>query len=289
MKYIFLASMFVMNLSTAAVAQVTVAAALPDLGSIAAYIGGDRVECFSIAKAAHDPHSVEVLPTYMVKVSRADLYLKVGLGLDPWSSQIIDGSRNAKLKVVDCSDGVPVLERPTVAVNASMGDVHPSGNPHYWLDPANGIRIARTVERALAAVDPDGATVYAANLEKFAAEAQSRIEKWNAAAADIPNRTVVTYHSSWAYFAAAFGFEIAAKVEPVPGIPPTASHLKELVDMIQAKQIKRLLQEPYFSDDGSNYLNRQTGIRVVKLSPSCADVSPESYLQHFDQIFEAMR
>ena len=289
MKQIILSALLVTGLAAVAAAKIVVAAALPDLGSIASYIGGDRVECFAIAKAAHDPHSVEVLPTYMVRVSRAEVYLKVGLGLDQWSNQIVDGARNSKLNVVDCSQGIAVLERPTARIDASMGDVHPEGNPHYWLDPENGIIIAQTITTALTNIDPAGAASYEANLLAFATATRLRFAGWKETAAALPRRDIVTYHSSWAYFANAFGLRVAAHVEPVPGIPPTASNLNELVETIRSRQITLLLQEPYFSDDGSNYLNRQTGIRVVKLAPSCAEVGSEAYWRHFDQIFEAIQ
>src|SRR5688500_18297305 len=110
-----------------------VAASLPDLASTAASVGGNRVEVFAIAKASANPHSVEVLPSYMIKVARARVYLKVGLWLDGWADAVIDGSRNKGLLVADCSAGIPVLEKPEGKVDASHGDVHPHGNPHYWL------------------------------------------------------------------------------------------------------------------------------------------------------------
>ncbi len=138
---------------------VRIVAALPDLGSIASYIGGDKVEVSSIAKANANPHSVEVFPSYMAKVSRAAVYLKCGLGLDQWSDAIIDGSRNGKIVVVDCSNSVPVLEKPS-HVDASMGDVHPFGNPHYWLDPRNGIIAAQNIAEALKKADPANSALY---------------------------------------------------------------------------------------------------------------------------------
>ena len=137
-----------------ATAKITVAASNNDLASIAASVGGDQVETFAIGRPNADAHRVEVLPSYMVKVSRAHIYLKVSLGLDQWADQIIDGSRNDKLVVVDCSANVNILEKPTGNVNASMGDIHPNGNPHYWLDPRNGGVIAQTVATALSKVDP---------------------------------------------------------------------------------------------------------------------------------------
>src|SRR5262245_33932367 len=145
----------------AALAKLKVAASTTDLASIAASVGGDQVEAFSIARPNSDVHRVEVLPSYMVKVSKANLYLKVGLGLDQWADGIIDGSHNSKLTIVDCSKDVPVLDKPAKA-DASMGDVHPFGNPHYWLDPRNGAIAARTIAEAFGKADPAHAADYTA-------------------------------------------------------------------------------------------------------------------------------
>jgi len=269
-------------------AAITIGASLPDFASIASYVGGEHVEPFSIVRSTADPHAVEVLPTYMVRVARADIYLKVGLGLDQWADQIIEGARNSKLKIVNCSTHISVLERPTGKVDASMGDLHPDGNPHYWLDPDNGVRIAEEIADALIAVDAAHAEAYRKNLERFRSEAEQKTLAWKIEADKIANHSIVTYHSSWSYFAHAFGFDIAAKIEPVPGIPPSASHLVTLVSTIRQDKIHVIIQEPYFSEDGANYLARETGVTVTKLSPSCADVSATSYFAHFDQIIAAL-
>ncbi|HEY3296833.1 MAG TPA: metal ABC transporter substrate-binding protein [bacterium] len=289
MKRILLMLTLSLLVGHAAMAKVKVAASLPDLASIASYIGGDRIEAFSIARNTADPHSVEVLPTYMVKVSHADIYLKVGLALDQWADQIIDGARNSAVRVMDCSRGIAVLEKPVGKVDASMGDVHPDGNPHYWLDPDNGVVIAQNIAEVLTAADPGGATDYAANLEKFKSDLVQRQTAWKAAAAAIPNRNIITYHSSWVYFAHAFDFNIVARIEPVPGIPPTGSHLAELLNIIRENNVKIALQEPYFSEDAANYLARQTPVKVLKLPPSCNGVDATSYFDHFQQIFDALK
>ena len=135
-------------LAAPASARIRVAASLTDLASIASSVGGDQVETFAIARPTADPHRVEVLPSYMVQVARANLYLKVGLGLDQWADGIVDGSHNAKLQVLDCSRDIQPLDKPA-QVNASMGDVHPLGNPHYWLDPRNGAIVAREIAEEL--------------------------------------------------------------------------------------------------------------------------------------------
>ena len=264
-------------------AKLRVAASITDLASIASSVGGDQVEVFAIARPGADVHRVEVLPSYMVQVSRADLYLKVGLGLDQWADGIIDGSRNAKLKVLDCGTGITPLEKPT-AVNASMGDVHPFGNPHYWLDPRNGVIVAREVAEELGRLDPAHAVIYDARAEAFAKEVAAAYARGQQVVSRMPVKTVFTYHASWVYLAHAFALEIAATAEPVPGIPPTAKHLQELVNIAKQRAVTTLIQEPYFSDDAGKFLAREAGVRVIKVSPSCDGPQAGSYLAHFDAV-----
>jgi zinc/manganese transport system substrate-binding protein len=273
----------VLMTSVAAGATIRIVAALPDLGSIASSIGGDKVEVSSIAKAEANPHSVEVFPSYMAKVSRAALYLKSGLGLDQWSDAIIDGSRNNKIVVVDCSIGVKVLEKP-VHVDASMGDVHPFGNPHYWLDPRNGIVIARTIADVLKKIDGGNGAWYDANFARFKSEMESRFGGWKEKMKPLDGAKIITYHSSWAYLADAFHLTVVEHVEPFPGIPPTGNHLARLVETIKKDTVVLILKEPYFPDDATKFLNRQSGIRSFTFAPSCADVKPGSYSAHFDAI-----
>ena len=272
----------------AADAKVRVAASLTDLASIASTVGGDQIDVFAIARPADDPHRVEALPSYMVKVSRAQIYLKVGLGLDQWADAIIDGSRNDKVKVVDCSRGISVLEKPTGKVDASMGDVHPDGNPHYWLDPRNGAIVANNIAEGLAEVDPANAATYRARAAAFAKDVDAAFARDQAIAAKLPEKTIFTYHRSWSYFAAAFGLDVAANVEPVPGIPPTAKHLAELIDIAKNRHVPVLIQEPYFPAESGKFLERQVGVHPVVASPSCADATAGSYLAHFDTILNDM-
>jgi zinc/manganese transport system substrate-binding protein len=269
-------------------AKLNVAASTTDLASIAASIGGDQVDVFAIARPSADPHRVEALPSYMVKVSRAKLYLKVGLGLDQWADAIVDGSRNSSVTIVDCSRDVHVLEKPTGKVDASMGDVHPDGNPHYWLDPRNGAVVASTIADALAKADAKNSALYRARAEAFAKEAQASWERNADAAKKLGSHTIFTYHRSWSYFADAFGFEVVNTVEPVPGIPPTAKHLAELVDQAKARKVGLLIQEPYFSADGGKFLEREAGVRQVIEAASCDAPTAGSYLQHFDGLITAL-
>jgi len=269
-------------------AKLRVAASTTDLASIAASVGGQQVEVFAIARPGSDPHRVEALPSYMVKVSKAQLYLKIGLGLDQWAQAILDGSRNSQLKIVDCSAGVAVLEKPAGKVDASMGDVHPDGNPHYWLDPRNGGIVAGNVAEALAKADPANAALYRDRATAFAKEAEAAWQRGRASVAAMPSKTLVTYHRSWVYFASAFGLEVVNTVEPVPGIPPTAKHLAEVEQDIRARKVGVLLQEPYFSSDAGKLLARDTGVRVVTASGACDNEAAGSYLAHLASVVAAI-
>jgi ABC-type Zn uptake system ZnuABC Zn-binding protein ZnuA len=271
-------------------AVVKIAAAIPDLGSIASYIGGDKVDVFSIARNNANMHTVEVLPSYMIRVSRAKIYLKVGLALDQWSDEIANGSRNNELLMVDCSNGVSVLEKPTGSpVNlGKLGDVHPFGNPHYWLDPANGVVIASNILEALQKKDPDNAAYYQKNFDAFKQAADKKLAEWKTKMAKMDGVKVIGYHSSWIYFAHEFNLDVAGYVEPLPGIPPTGKHLAGLIDLIKKDHITILLQEPYFPDDAPKFLARETGIRVLKIAPSCDTIAPDSYFKHFDDVVEQL-
>jgi ABC-type Zn uptake system ZnuABC Zn-binding protein ZnuA len=268
--------------------KIKVVASITDLASIAATVGGDRVEVASISRPSGDVHRVEVLPSYMVRVSKAQVYLKVGLSLDQWADQIIDGSRNAKLAIVDCSRNIDPLDKPTGRVDARQGDVHPNGNPHYWLDPHNGAIVARNIAEALGRMDPAHAAEFMSRAETLAAVCEQRRAEAVALIDQLDVEEILTYHSSWVYFAHATGLTVVGTVEPVPGIPPTGRHLQELVDLVQQRRLKVLLQEPYFSDEAPDFLARQTGIRVEKVSPSCDNNDPGSYLAHFDALVTAV-
>lgn len=275
-------------LAAGAHGKIKVAASLPNLASIAASVGGEAVEAFAIGRAQADPHAVEVLPSYLIKVSRSAVYLKVGLGLDLWADAILEGSRNGKLLVVDCSRGMAVLEKPHGKVDASHGHVHPDGNPHYWLDPSHAERIADNIREALAKADPSNADLYARNTAAFVKENVEKTKVWAARMAPLQGAALVTYHGSWAYLAHAYGFRIIGQVEPFPGIPPTAKHLAGLVERIRAEKAGLLLQEPYFPDKDTRFLARQTGIRIIKASPSCDGPAAGEHWKHLEALTAAL-
>jgi ABC-type Zn uptake system ZnuABC Zn-binding protein ZnuA len=272
-----------------ATAKLKVVTSTSDLASITTLIGGDLVEVTSIAAGNADPHFVEVLPSYMIKVKKAKLYLRVGMDLDRWALPIIDGSRNSSLVVVDCSQGIAPANRPTGKVDASMGDVHPQGNPHYWLDPENGLIIAATIEGALERVDPDNAAVYQAGLDRFNTEIKKRREGWLAKAAPLAHMEIITYHDTWPYFCQAFGLDVIGFVEPLPGIEPTPSHTAALIDMIKTRGVKIIGLEPYKSRRTPDAIARATGARIVELPPSVGGAAgADDYFSLFDVLIDRL-
>jgi ABC-type Zn uptake system ZnuABC Zn-binding protein ZnuA len=269
--------------------KVEVVTSTMDLKDIAEIIGGDRVSVASIARGNQDPHYVEILPSYMLKVRKADLYLKVGMELDLWSQRIIDGSRNRKIRIVDCSRNIAALEIPTRKVDASMGDIHRFGNPHYWLDPANGKVIARTVTEALTAVDPAGREEFEANLAAFELAVDERLASWLEAYAMLKGKQIIFYHNSWPYFAGRFGLETVQFLEPKPGIQPSPAHLNRLLDIIETGNIKVLGMESYFSDVAPEFLAGKTELRVVKLAQSVGALpGADTYLDLFEYNLQAL-
>ena len=176
--------------------KVTVVTSTTDLADIVKQVGGDRVMVTSIARGNQDPHYVEILPSYMMKVRKADIYFMVGLELDLWAQYIIDGSRNRKLEVVDCSVEINKMEVPIGKVDASMGDIHQFGNPHYWLDPENGKLIARIITRKLSALDVEGQEYYNNKLADFEQRVDLALEKWESQFSNLVGKKIIFYHNS---------------------------------------------------------------------------------------------
>ncbi len=275
--------------ASSASAGVKVVTSTTDLASITRLVGGELVEVTSLAAGNADPHFVEVLPSYMIKVKKAKLYLRAGLDLDRWALPIIDGSRNASLLVVDCSASIAPVNRPTGKVDASMGDVHPQGNPHYWLDPDNGLIIAATIADALARVDPEHADAYQAGLERFRTELEVHRAAWLQKAKALEHMEIVTYHDAWPYFCRAFGVDVIGFIEPWPGIEPTPSHTASLIDVIKTRGVKIIGLEPYKSRRTPEAIERATGAKIVELPPSVGGApGADDYFSLFDVLIDRL-
>ncbi len=266
-----------------------------DLAAIARDIGGDRVSVDFIAKGVQDPHFIDAKPSYLLKLSRADLFVEIGLGLESgWAPTLLSGARNGRIQpgspgYVRAADGIALLEVPTGRVDRSAGDVHGEGNPHYWLDPANGKAIALNISEGLLRIDPEGKAVYAQNLKRFTERLDAALLRWDAAMKPLEGEKVVTYHNSWPYFLKRFGIKAVDYVEPKPGIPPASAHLKQLIERIRAEDVKIIIAEPYFDQKVPNFLAEQSGARLVVLPPSVSTGGGiEDYFQLFDHLIDTL-
>lgn len=248
-------------------AAIKVVAALPDFADITSQIGGNKVSVDYIVRADQNPHFIEVKPSYMMKLKSADVYFSIGMELDLWSPQIIDGSRNDKLEVIDLSKGITKLEVPQ-QVDPSQGDVHRFGNPHYWLDPRNVRVIANEIIDALANVSPSDVQTFRANSDAYLKKLDAKVVEWQAAMKPYAGAKIVTFHKSWSYFANWLGLDVVGEVEPKPGIAPSPSHTAELVNLVRKEGVKVIVVEPFYSLDAPDQIARLTGAKVVVLPTS---------------------
>jgi ABC-type Zn uptake system ZnuABC Zn-binding protein ZnuA len=271
-------------------AKLNVVSTLQDFASIAESIGGNRVETYALAKGYQDPHFVEAKPSFIVRLSRADLLIAAGLELEiGYLPPLIDQSRNARIHpgnpgYLDASTGCDILQRPTGQVTRAMGDVHPYGNPHYWTDPDNGRIIARSIAARLTELDPSGKATFDANLAAFETKLAAKEKEWDATMAPYGGTKIVTFHDSWPNFAKHFKLVVAGHVEPKPGIPPSPSHTLEIINLIQRQKIPVILVEPYFDSKTPNFIASKTGAAVVIFYPSVGGI-PEikDYFGLFDR------
>ncbi|MCH8276816.1 MAG: zinc ABC transporter substrate-binding protein [Bacteroidetes bacterium] len=214
--------------------RLNVVTTLPDLKSIAEMIGGDHVDVFSIATGYQNPHFVDPKPSYILRLSRADMFVTVGLDLElGWVPALVNSARNSDIMrggkgYVDASQGVPLLQVPT-SVSREQGDIHIYGNPHYWLHPALGKYIAQNIYNRLVALLPEAREDFDRNLQHFNEELDRRMEGWSRAMALFRGARIIAYHNQWPYFENAFGLEIVDFLEPKPGIPPTPSQLAKII------------------------------------------------------------
>ena len=272
-------------------ATIKVVATTQDLESLAREVGGDKVEVDSLARGYQDPHNVEPKPTFMIKLNKADLLIVVGRELEiGWLPPLINGARNPRIqpgadRYLDASLSAHILEIPTGQITRAMGDVHPQGNPHYWLSPENGRLIAKAIQQKLSAISPGDASYFAqryADFDKRLAEGEKR---WNAAMAPYKGTKIVTYHRSWPNFVETYGLNVVGYVEPKPGIPPSPSHTLELTQEMKKDGVKIIIIEPYFDSKTPNAIGRDTGAQVVTLAPSVGGAkgaNVNDYLALFD-------
>jgi zinc/manganese transport system substrate-binding protein len=260
-----------------------------DMAALAQEVGGDKIEVESIAKGYQDPHFVEAKPSFLLKLHQADLLIHVGLQLEiGWLPPLIAQSGNPRIQVgaqgnLDASQFAEILEIPQGAVTRAEGDVHPLGNPHYWLDPDNGRRIARGIANKLAELDSGDSAFFQQRFQDFDKRLSAAEQKWDSEMKPWRGRKVVTYHRSFPNFAKHFGLDVIEYVEPRPGIPPTPGHTIQVIQLMKRENCKVVLVEPYFDLKTPQSIGRETGAQVVVYLPS---VGGEKQVTNYFELFD---
>ena len=274
---------------TAAAKNLKVITTLTDLASLTQEVGGDKVDVEALAKGYQDPHFVDPKPSFLLKLRHADLLISVGLDLEiGWLPPLVTQSGNGNIQpaapgFLDASQFAEILEIPQGAVSRAEGDVHPLGNPHYWLDPDNGRRIAKGIAAKLSEMDPADRAYFQQREQDFEKRLADADKKWQGQMAPYRGQKIVTYHRSWPNFARHFGLDVIGYIEPRPGIPPTPSHTIELVNLMKRENTKIELIEPYFDTKTPNSIASMSGGKVVVMMPSVGG-KPEitDYFKLFD-------
>ena len=251
--------------ATPALADLKVATSLTDLASVAQFVGGTHVTAQSLCRGFEDPHFVPAKPSLMKAIQHADVFVSVGLELDGgWLPLVLPGSRNPHIQpgtpgFVDASEGVQVLEKPTGTVSRAEGDIHPLGNPHYYLDPKALEVVADHLAEAFGRLDAPNAAEYTANAKKFDERMEASLAKWEQQLAPYKGVAILPYHRNFVYFADRFGLKLFGTVEPKPGIPPSPHYMNDLAESMKKAGVKVVVYQPYYNADASNEVAKRAG------------------------------
>jgi zinc/manganese transport system substrate-binding protein len=277
----------------AAAGKVKVVASLPDLKALTEAVGGDLVEVDSLARGTQNPHDIEVRPSLMLKLRRADLLVRNGVGGDPWVEPLLMGGQNAQIfpgapGYVDASVGVRILA-PAGPGDRSRGDVHPEGNPHYTLDPANAAQVTQNIMDGLKRVAPESAAIFDEQRRAFLARLDSDMTRWQKTMEPVRGAPVVTYHETFNYLLNRFGLKLAGAVEDRPGIPPSPTHLASLIRQMKDQGVKAVVADPWSDRKTVDLVARDSGARALVLPSAVGGVKGvDTYPQMIDYNVNAL-
>lgn len=260
-------------------AELRVVATTTDLANFAQTVGGDKVHVESICKGSQDPHFVQARPSYMVTLSRADLVIAVGLELEVgWLPSLIQGARNPAINpgrpgYFEAATAIRPIDVPTGAVDRSRGDIHPFGNPHFWLDPLNAKLAVRAIAERMARLDPPNAKLFRDNAAAFEARIDKKLQQWQTTLAPFKGIKIASYHATFNYFHRRFGLDGIGYLEDRPGIPPSPGHLVDLIRQMRDQKVPVIFHEEFYDHSTSDMVAERSGARVLVLPTSVGGVS----------------
>ena len=269
---------FLLFLFSLSFAQLRVVATYPWIGELVKEIGKEKVSVYVIAKGTEDPHFVVPKPSHIAKLRDADLLIIQGASIEiGFLPPLLTQSNNPKVQpgregFLDLSQFVELIEKPQ-SVSRAMGDVHPEGNPHYQLDPHNIPKLARAVKEKLCSMDKNNCPYYETNLKDFLRRWEERLKVWDKGFEKLRGTKVIQYHKLYDYLLRRYGIELVGTLEPLPGIPPTAKHIEELIRKSQG--VKFVLQDVYHEKRTAQFVAQRIGAKVVIL-PHDVGAVPEA-------------
>ncbi len=270
-----------------AAARVNAVTTTAELADWTRQIGGDRVSVTAISTGGFDLHFFEPSPSHIMLLRDADLLVIAGMDLDVWIRELIDASRNREIRFgrrgfVDASDGIIALDVPET-VDAGMGHVHPQGNPHYWFTPDNVKTAVNNIYEGLVRVSPENRDYFRDNMDSYLEKVEVKFEELKKIMEPFKGTKILEYHETWEYFARTFGLEIFDSLEPLPGIPPSARHLRELVSEVRGEDVRLLIAEPYYPDRPVNFVRRNLpDVKVLRLPHYMRGGT--TYLEHLEYL-----
>lgn len=266
-------------------AKLTVFTTTTNVASLIDEVGGAKVDVISLTKGAQDPHYIEAKPSFMLKVSSADLLVSIGLGLeDAWLPAVIGGSRNPSLSKgqrgsLILGEHISVLDIPIGSISREQGDVHPDGNPHFMLDPIRAKKLSKVVAQKLADLAPDHKAYFIERSKIFSSKIDAKLKVWQQQIETASAKKIITYHKTLRYFLERFNIQLAAQIEPKPGIPPSSAHILSLIDLCKKQKIKLILVENFFDDKPAQKISAENpGVKIKKVAVAVGGMSKISSL-----------
>jgi zinc/manganese transport system substrate-binding protein len=296
MKKLMLVGLTLAALPALGAEKLKVVTTIETFADLARRVGGDRVEVESLSRGYQDPHFVDARPNLMVSLHKADLLVRVGMDLEVgWLPPLVLGARNERIQRgatgdLDCSTAIEPLDVPATRIDRSQGDIHPMGNPHYWLPPVNAVRLARAIADRLSQLRPDEQAYFADQLAKFVGELKARARAWDEQAKALASTKVVTYHQSFSYVSKWLGLVEVGYVENRPGVPPSPDHLAALITRMKADKVKLVMMEDFYNRSIAEDVAEKAGARLVPVA-SNVGARPEikSYFDLVDALLKALR
>lgn len=288
-KFVFLILTFITVIGSAK-AQLKVVATYPYIASITKEIVKDKAKVDYLASGNLDPHFVVPKPSLSVKLRDADLLIINGVSLEiGWLPPLLNQANNGKIQpsssgFLDLSLFVKLIQKPE-SVSRAMGDVHPEGNPHFHLDPYNIPLLSDAITSKLCKLDSQNCQFYQDNNKTFKARWNEKIKQWNTSMEKVKEVKVVEYHKLFDYFLNRYQIVVAGTIEPLPGIPPTAKHLENLIQTIKNEKVGLILQDVYHPLKPAQFLSEKTSVKYVILPHDVGAVSEaKDIFSLFDEI-----